>query len=124
MQIFCCTCDKDVEARLTDGKEIYPHRSDLASLPFWICSCGSFVGCHHKTKERTKPLGVIPSETIKQYRKEIHAILDPLWRSKRYSRSQLYAELTEVLGRQYHTAELRTKEECQLILRHISSNYY
>jgi len=30
--IWCCTCQKDVQARLTDGREIYPHRHDLAAL--------------------------------------------------------------------------------------------
>lgn len=29
-QIFCCGCGADVEARLTSGAEIYPHRDDTA----------------------------------------------------------------------------------------------
>ena len=64
--IFCCGCQSDVQARLTDGAEIYAHRRDLASLPFWKCdACGNFVGCHHKTKHRTRPLGCIPTKEIK-----------------------------------------------------------
>ena len=82
MNIRCCGCQKKVEARLTDGSEIYPHRKDLYSLPFWKCDvCGNFVGCHHKTKNRTRPLGCIPTPEIKNARKHIHAILDPLWQS-------------------------------------------
>jgi hypothetical protein len=48
--IFCCECREKVNARLTEGEEIYPHREDLKDLPFWICDkCKNFVGCHHKT---------------------------------------------------------------------------
>ena len=68
-KIWCCGCGKEVDARLTDGAEVYPHRRDLASLPFWKCdACGNFVGCHHKTRERTKPLGCIPTPEIKDVR--------------------------------------------------------
>ena len=66
-------------ARLTDGKEVYPHRSDLNSLPFWICDrCRNFVGCHHKTKNPTRPLGCIPNKEMKNARKHIHNLLDPI----------------------------------------------
>ena len=58
MNIYCTGCEKNVNARLTDGKERYPHRQDLYELPFWVCdNCGGYVGCHHKTNQRTKPLG-------------------------------------------------------------------
>ncbi|CAL9959105.1 hypothetical protein VPHD292_0047 [Vibrio phage D292] len=124
MNIYCCTCGSEVEARLTSGIEIYPHREDLCDLPFWICSCGSFVGCHHKTKDRTRPLGVIPSDEIKAYRRKIHAVLDPLWKNKVRTRGALYSELTQVLGREYHTAELKTVDECEAILNHIQTTYY
>lgn len=29
MKIYCTGCEEDVEARLTDGQERYPHRPDL-----------------------------------------------------------------------------------------------
>jgi hypothetical protein len=38
MKIYCTGCKSDVEARLVDGAEVYPHREDLASLPFWKCA--------------------------------------------------------------------------------------
>ena len=117
MKIYCCQCEGQVEARLTDGFEIYPHREDLASLPFWKCDdCGNFVGCHHKTKERTKPLGVIPTPEIKAIRQQIHRVLDPLWKSKRYSRSDLYAFLSKCIGKQYHTAELHSVDLAEHVL--------
>jgi hypothetical protein len=117
MKLFCCQCSADVEARLTDGMETYPHREDLYDLPFWKCDvCRNFVGCHHKTEERTKPLGCIPSAEVKELRKQIHATLDPLWMEGKHSRKYIYARLTEVLGREYHTAEIRNKTEANAVL--------
>lgn len=45
MEIYCIGCQKKVEARLTNGKEHYPNRSDLYEIPFWHCdTCGSWDG--------------------------------------------------------------------------------
>lgn len=57
-----------------------PHRPDLKHLNFYRCKeCGGYVGCH---KGSIRPLGVIPSPEIKNARKHIHALLDPLWRKR------------------------------------------
>lgn len=120
MKIYCCACGHDVDARLTGGKEIYPHRLDLFPLPFWKCDkCKNFVGCHHKTKDRTKPLGCIPTPEIKNARKQIHGLLDPLWKSGRMKRGAIYGRLSAVLGREYHTAEIRTIGEANTILNEL-----
>ncbi len=112
MNIYCCNCTEEIDATLTNGAEIYPHRKDLKNLPFWKCTtCNSFVGCHHKTSDPTKPLGVIPSEDIKRQRKFIHSILDPIWKSKVMPRRKVYSLLSEHLGYTYHTAEIRSVEE-------------
>lgn len=117
MQIHCCECQVKVEARLTDGREIYPHRSDLYSLPFWKCdTCGNYVGCHHKTADRTRPLGVIPTPELKQARQRIHAVIDPLWKSGKISRGKLYREISGRIGWKYHTAAIRSVDEASNIL--------
>jgi hypothetical protein len=114
--IYCCACQADVAARLTDGKEIYPHRNDLFSLPFWKCdTCKNYVGCHHKTQDRTKPLGNIPSPEIKKARQYIHALLDPIWRTGRMSRDKVYMLLSEKLGYPYHTGEIRTIDDARKV---------
>lgn len=117
--IHCCGCEKEVEARLTSGREIYPHRSDLHGLPFWKCdTCGNSVGCHHKTKNRTRPLGCIPTPALKAARQEIHKVLDPLWRSGRVGRSELYGMIAHVLGiQEYHTAEIVSVEQAREVVR-------
>jgi hypothetical protein len=118
MELYCCGCEAKVEARLIDGSEAYPHRPDLKPLPFWKCdACGNFVGCHHKTSNRTNPLGHIPTPELKQARKHIHAILDPLWKSGGMKRKTIYAILTEKLGWAYHTAMIRDIEEARQVYR-------
>lgn len=118
MQIFCCGCGDKIEARLTDGKEIYPHRDDLHALPFWKCdTCQNSVGCHHKTKNRTQPLGCIPTPELKKARQHIHAILDPIWQGKRMKRKELYAAISARIGWKYHTAQIRNIEDARLVYR-------
>lgn len=118
MKIYCCGCKEKIEAVLTDGREIYPHRKDLFSLPFWKCSkCNNFVGCHHKTKNRTRPLGCIPTVEIKNARKHIHKILDPIWMSGSISRNKLYSKISKKIGWKYHTANIRTIEEARQVYR-------
>lgn len=115
--VHCCGCQKDVSPRLTDGSEIYPHRPDLFSLPFWKCDgCGNHVGCHHKTANRTKPLGNIPTKEIREARQHIHKILDPIWKEKRMPRGKVYAIIAKALGcDQYHTAEIKSVEEARKV---------
>lgn len=118
MKIYCCGCDEKIEARLTDGEEIYPHRQDLFDLPFWKCdTCGNYVGCHHKTANRTTPLGHIPTKEIMDARKKIHRLIDPVWQSGKMSRKELYAKLSEKLGWRYHTAKIRSIGEAREVYR-------
>lgn len=118
MELWCCSCAEYVEARLTNGAEVYPHRGDLSDLPFWRCDkCGNWVGCHHKTKNRTKPLGNIPSPELKKARGHIHALIDPLWKSRRIGRRELYQAMSDKLGWNYHTASLRTIDEARKAYR-------
>lgn len=117
-KIHCCGCSGTVDARLTSGEEIYPHRKDLSSLPFWKCdACGNFVGCHHKTKHRTNPLGHIPTKELKQARKHIHKILDPIWKSGRMTRTEVYNKVSDKIGWNFHTACIKTIEEARTVYR-------
>lgn len=118
-RLFCCGCQADVQARLTDGAEIYPLREDLNSLPFWKCDdCHNFVGCHYKSADRTRPLGCIPTQDIRNARTHIHRLLDPLWKSGTYRRRDLYSEIGRKLGvRKYHTADIRSIDQAREVYR-------
>lgn len=113
-QLYCCACEKDVDARLTNGREIYPHRPDLYSLPFWRCKvCRNFVGCHHKTKNPTEPLGCIPTPELKKERQRLHSLIDPMWQSGRIDRRKLYEAISRRVGWSYHTAKTRSIDEAR-----------
>lgn len=117
MTIYCCGCEMDTQARLTLGIEIYPHRRDLHKLPFWKCdSCGNYVGCHYKTKERTRPLGVIATPEIMQARRNIHKILDSFYTGGGFSKKQVYAGLSKILGYEYHTAEIKSMAQARVVV--------
>ena len=118
MDIHCCGCSQKVKARLTDGVEIYPHRKDLKSLPFWKCDdCDNYVGCHHKTKNRTRPLGCIPTKELKDARQHIHKVIDRIWQSGGMTRKELYKRLSDDLGWKYHTANIKSVEEARKVYR-------
>lgn len=116
MKLWCCACQTNVEARLTDGSECYPHRPDLAEHPRWKCdTCGNHVGCHHKTKNPIRPFGNIPSPELKRARQHIHALIDPVWKSGKIKRAKVYAHISKTLGYQYHTGELKTIDEARRV---------
>lgn len=118
MLIHCCGCDEKIEARLTDGGEVYPHRRDLSALPFWMCdTCGNFVGCHYKTNRPTMPLGCMPTPEINNARRHIHAKLDPIWQGGKMTRKEIYKKISERLGRGYHTANIRSIREAREVYR-------
>jgi len=122
--IFCCGCNEDVSARLTSGREVYPHRSDLYELPFWKCDiCQNFVGCHHKTENRTRPLGCIPTSEIRKIRQDLHAVIDPIWRGGRMGRKSLYAEISKRIGSKYHAANIRSVDEGREVLRAVKEMF-
>jgi hypothetical protein len=75
------------------------------------------VGCHHKTKTPTKPLGCIATPEILNARKKIHALLDPLWKSGVISRGRIYGYVSKQLGYTYHNGEIRSIEEARKIYR-------
>ena len=128
MKIYCCGCCKDVEARFTYGSEVKPRRPDLHYLPFWICNtCSNFVGCHHKIKGSTRPLGCIPTPEIRNARAYIHKLLDPLWKSGKIGRGELYKKISDNIGWKYHTADIRTVEEAKRVYKvvlEIKKRYY
>ena len=106
VKVYCCGCEKDVAPTLKEGADIYPFRPKLAHKLFWQCQhCYNFVGCH---KGVDKPLGCIPTLKLKLARRDIHSLLDPLWKTRKLTRSQVYAHISKKLGYSYHTAEIRT----------------
>ena len=113
-EIWCCACETTVQAIPATGADVYPHRPEFADRPFYRCpACSNYVGCHH---HRRVPLGCIPTPELRRARQHIHAVIDPLWQpNNRAARGAIYAILSERIGRQYHTAEIKTLEEAREI---------
>ncbi len=107
--IYCTGCKTEVYARLTDGAEMYPSRGDLAQLKFYVCdTCRAFVGAHAGSD---RPLGFLATKEIKVWRKNIHSILDPLWKAKKIKRNESYQYISRKIGRTFHAAEIYNVEE-------------
>jgi hypothetical protein len=117
LDVWCCGCGETTDAALCSGTDIYPLRPDLAAKRFWQClACGNYVGCH---PGGDKPLGNIPTPKLRKARSHIHAILDPLWKTKRMSRRAIYGRISEHIGRPYHTGEIKTVDEARDIYRFV-----
>jgi hypothetical protein len=122
LTIHCCGCGVPVSARLTDGRELYPHRPDLSAVPFWRCDeCGNWVGCHHRSRDRTRPLGTIPTPALRAARRRVHDAVDPLWRSGRYDRAVLYRLISAHLGREFHAAQLDSLADVETVIAYAKS---
>lgn len=118
LSIWCCGCNSETLAVLITGADVYPHRRDLSDVPFWRCpTCRNFVGCHHKTAERTKPLGFIATPELKAARQKIHAALDPIWQAKKKPRREIYRIIADKIGvDEYHTAQIISLDMADRVL--------
>ena len=113
--IYCVQCATVVDAVRVLGKSIYLHRPDLHKHCFYQCPhCGNYVGTHRDGR----PLGTIPTPELRLMRNKVHNTIDRYWlpEKNRVRRKQLYSALSKFLGREYHTGELNTIEECQSII--------
>jgi hypothetical protein len=83
-------------ARLTSGREVYPHRPDLAAKRFYACTpCDAYVGCHPGT---VQPLGRLADAELRAAKQAAHAEFDKLWKQKLLpSRTAAYAWLAGAL---------------------------
>lgn len=85
--MHCDYCGE--KAPLVKGVEIYPHRTDLHSLNFYLCrTCNAYVGCHKVT---TDPLGRLANAELRAAKSRAHLSFDRLWKGKYFrSRTRAY----------------------------------
>jgi len=73
-----------------DSAEVYHGKS---YGPIWICRpCSAYVGCHKGT---TSALGRVANAELRKKKMAFHAAFDPLWKSGKWNRNALYAELAK-----------------------------
>lgn len=121
MKIYCCSCQKEIDGRLTTGREVYPSRADLYDNPYWICDCcKNYVGYHHKSSIPTKPLGTIPTPEIRKLRRTLHKMIDPLWRDGHLNRDEVYSFLSQIVRKEFHVSTINTEEEGNMIIERLN----
>lgn len=94
--IICPYCSQP--ATMTTGRHIYRGYQDapyMHKLFYWCQPCDAYCGVHAGTN---LPLGTLANAETRKWRMRVHAILDPLWRNKKYGRSEVYHKLAKLLG--------------------------
>ena len=92
--MVCDMCNH--KAKLVSGERIYPHRPDLYEKNFWLCdNCGAYVGCHAGTQ---KALGRLANAELRYWKRKVHNLFDPLWKSGTKKRSEAYKWLADQLA--------------------------
>jgi len=103
------------EAEWVENKEVYG-RNYGDSYMIWLCrDCNAYVGCHQNTKT---PKGkILARADLREARRNVHAVIDPIWQSKKYKRNTVYIRLKEAFGREVHVGGTETVEECDEIIK-------
>ena len=92
-KVRCTHCAKEAFIFKHNWKG-YPYEEDYG--PVWVClSCAAWVGCHKGTED---PLGTPANAALRQARRRVHAVFDPLWRNKYMRRGKAYELLAKMMG--------------------------
>lgn len=84
----CAYCA--AQTLLVDSAEVYHGRS---YGPIWRCRpCDAHVGCHKGTHNA---LGRVAKADLRKAKMAFHEAFDPLWKSGKWNRNALYAELAK-----------------------------
>lgn len=103
------------QAEWVENKEVYGRNYGKSYMIYLCRPCDAYVGCHNNT---TVAKGTfLAKQELRQARKRAHAVIDPLWQSKKYRRGTVYARLGDAFGREIHIAETRSVAECEEIIR-------
>ena len=50
-------------------------------------------------------MGTMANRELREWRMKAHAVVDPIWKLKLYTRKQVYMRLSEAFGEQLHIGE-------------------
>ena len=98
--MICPNCQK--EAPWVENKEKYGRNYGKSFMCYFCKPCGTYVGCHNNTK---KPLGTMADKETMEWRQKVHAKIDPLWKSGRMTRKEMYQMLQQKFGKEMHIGE-------------------
>ena len=90
-KVVCDYCENDAVFMTTEqfyGKDF--------GTNMWVCKlCDAYVGTHKRTDE---PKGTLANKELREWRKEAHKAVDPLWLSKSMKRKEVYQWIQDVMG--------------------------
>lgn len=98
--MICPYCNQ--EAEWVENKEIYGRNYGKSYMCYLCKPCNAYVGCHQNTK---KALGIMANKELREWRKKAHANIDPVWRSGKMKRKDVYGFLNKVFGFEVHVGE-------------------
>jgi len=113
--MICPFCKK--EAKWCDNVERYGKRYGKSYMCYWCEPCDAYVGCHNNTQ---KALGTMANQDLRSRRMLAHSVLDPLWKSGKYNRHQVYSILKKHFGYEVHVGS-SNEEQCDKIIKFIKS---
>ena len=109
--MICPYCKN--QAEFLDNKEIYGKRYGNSYM-MWICRhCDARVGVHHNN--HAHPLGTMANKELREWRMKAHTAVDPLWKSGKISRREVYRGLDKLFGKEFHIGSSNI-QECQKII--------
>lgn len=106
----CPYCNN--KAEWVENKAIYGRNYGKSYMMYLCKPCDAYVGCHNNTK---KALGVMANKELREWRKKVHAYIDPIWKEGKRHRGSVYAQITKELGFRFHTGE-SDSEICKKVL--------
>jgi phage nucleotide-binding protein len=115
--MICPYCGR--EPVFLTSKQFYGR--DYGTNVYLCRPCNAYVGTHGRGKT---PLGTLANKNLRDMRMRTHAAFDPLWKSKKMSRSKAYkwmAEVMELPGDKAHIG-MFDENQCLELLRHLREN--
>lgn len=92
-KIICPYCG--AVAKFSSTCEIYGRDYGMAYICANYPSCDAYVGVHQGTD---KALGRMADRELREWKKRVHAVFDPYWKSKQLKRVHAYSRLARLLG--------------------------
>lgn len=107
----CPYCGK--EAPWVSNELRYGRRFGKSYMCYWCKGCDAYVGCHHNTRIA---LGTMANAELRAWRMKAHAAIDPLWKTGRLSRNDVYQKLHKWFGHEVHVGSSDVAQ-CQAIIK-------
>ena len=110
IKVYCPYCGKRV--KWCENKEKYGRNYGRSYMCYYCKACDAYVGCHNNTRV---PLGTMANAELRKWRMLAHDYIDPLWKTGKLARAQVYARLKYRFGKQIHIGESDI-ETCKKII--------